>query len=105
MSATSSDRTVIHFGPTETRKGTPVWPLTSFLNPTTREVFVPEACIGFTPRSAAFCVMVDGVPFVRRFGHVFVPASWAREQTDNPEHLRCIDIVVERTLLAAGGVS
>ena len=102
----TTDRTVIRFGPTkESRNRGPEWMLTSFLDLTTREVFVPEACIGFSPWSAAFCTMVDGIPCVRRFGHIFVPASWAREQTSNPEHLQLIDIVVERTLRAAGGAS
>lgn len=102
----NTDRTVIRFGPTkETHGRGPEWAMTSFLDPSTREVFVPEAAIGLSPESAAFCVLVDGVPFVRRFRHVFVPASWAREQTENPEHLRCINIVVERTLLAAGGAT
>ena len=69
----------------------PKWARTYFFALETGEVYVPDGCIGMSPAEALMCAGFDGVGIVHLLGHVFVPASWARKQTDNAKHLRAIE--------------
>lgn len=69
----------------------PKWLRTYFLDPVTGEFYVPDACFGMRTTEALLCAGFDGVGIVHLHGHVYVPASWARKQTDDAKHLRAIE--------------
>lgn len=69
----------------------PKWLRTYFLDPVTGEFYVPDACIGMSTAEALLCAGSDGVGIVHLHGHVYVPASWAREQVANVKHLLAIE--------------
>lgn len=87
--------TLTNRGPDEYRislaNGCPKWLRTYFLDPATGEFYIPDGCIGMSRAEALLCTGFDGVGIVHQHGHVYVPASWARKQTDSAKHLRVIE--------------